>query len=77
MVLFHPPVSTRSSARLLLAEHIYPAAARQLIQSRGLYLNDNVVPDVRFTMDTTHLLDGRVATIRAGKDKIILLAVTP
>ncbi|KAF9071729.1 hypothetical protein BDP27DRAFT_1321811 [Rhodocollybia butyracea] len=50
------------------------SAARQLIQSKGLYFNDHIVPDTHFTMNKTHLLDGRAVMIRAGKDKVILLA---
>lgn len=52
----------------------YAAAARQLAQSKGLYFNDQVVPDIRFTLHKSHLLDGRAVMIRAGKDKVILLA---
>ncbi|KAJ3900691.1 tyrosine-tRNA ligase [Lentinula edodes] len=50
------------------------SAARQLAQSKGLYFNDQVVPDIRFTLHKSHLLDGRAVMIRAGKDKVILLA---
>ncbi|KAJ3814573.1 hypothetical protein F5876DRAFT_32634 [Lentinula aff. lateritia] len=50
------------------------SAARQLVQSKGLYFNDQVVPDIRFTLHKSHLLDGRAVMIRAGKDKVILLA---
>ncbi|KAJ4483383.1 hypothetical protein J3R30DRAFT_3283961 [Lentinula aciculospora] len=50
------------------------AAARQLVQSKGLYFNDCTVPDIRFTLEKMHLLDGRAVMIRAGKDKVILLA---
>ncbi|KAK1218493.1 tyrosyl-tRNA synthetase [Marasmius sp. AFHP31] len=51
------------------------SAARQLIQSRGLYYNDNVVPELHFTLKDDNLLDGRAAVIRAGKDKTIILAI--
>ncbi|KAJ3829108.1 hypothetical protein F5880DRAFT_1709319 [Lentinula raphanica] len=50
--------------------------ARQLIQSKGLYFNDHVVPDVRFTLEKSDLLDGCAVMVRAGKDKVILLATT-
>ncbi|KAJ3867907.1 tyrosine-tRNA ligase [Lentinula novae-zelandiae] len=50
------------------------SAARQLAQSKGLYFNDQVVPDIRFTLHKSHLLNGRAVMIRAGKDKVILLA---
>ncbi|KAF9268907.1 tyrosyl-tRNA synthetase [Marasmius fiardii PR-910] len=49
------------------------SAARQLIQSRGLYFNDKVVPEIHFTLQHDDLLDGRVAVIRAGKDKVLIL----
>ncbi|KAG7098585.1 hypothetical protein E1B28_000514 [Marasmius oreades] len=49
------------------------SAARQLIQSRGLYVNDKVVPEIHFTLGVDDLLDGRVAVIRAGKDKVLIL----
>ncbi|KAJ3762407.1 hypothetical protein EV360DRAFT_79315 [Lentinula raphanica] len=50
--------------------------ARQLIQSKGLYFNDHVVPDVRFTLEKSDLLDGCAVMVRAGKDKVILLATS-
>ncbi|ESK97073.1 tyrosine-trna ligase [Moniliophthora roreri MCA 2997] len=49
------------------------SAARQLIQARGLYVNDKVVPEIHFTVQEEQLLDGRIAVIRAGKDKILIL----
>ncbi|KAF5393420.1 hypothetical protein D9757_000615 [Collybiopsis confluens] len=52
------------------------SAARQLIQSKGLYFNNQVVPDTWYTMTKAQLLDGRAVMIRAGKDKVILLAAT-
>ncbi|THV02327.1 hypothetical protein K435DRAFT_653336, partial [Dendrothele bispora CBS 962.96] len=51
------------------------SAARQLVQSRGLYLNDKVVPEIHFIAKTDDLLQDRVAMIRAGKDKLLVLAV--
>ncbi|KAK0212645.1 hypothetical protein DFS33DRAFT_1247892 [Desarmillaria ectypa] len=50
------------------------SAARQLIQSRGLYFNDQVVPEIHFTAASEHLIEGRILILRAGKDKIIVLA---
>lgn len=50
------------------------SAARQLIQSRGLYFNDQVVPEIQFTATPEHLIEGRILILRAGKDKIIVLA---
>ncbi|KIK67382.1 hypothetical protein GYMLUDRAFT_156230 [Collybiopsis luxurians FD-317 M1] len=52
------------------------SAARLLIQSKGLYFNDQVVPDIWFTLGKAHLLDSRTVLLRAGKDKVILLATT-
>ncbi|EEB91161.1 hypothetical protein MPER_10524, partial [Moniliophthora perniciosa FA553] len=49
------------------------SAARQLIQARGLYVNDKTVPEIHFTMQEEQLLDGRIAVIRAGKDKVLIL----
>ncbi|KAK7053293.1 tyrosyl-tRNA synthetase [Paramarasmius palmivorus] len=51
------------------------SAARQLIQARGLYVNDNAVPEIHFTLGEGNLLDGRVAVIRAGKDKMLILGI--
>lgn len=52
-----------------------PAAARLLVQSRGLYYNNNPVPAVTFTADKTHLIDGKMIILKAGKGKMIILAL--
>ena len=49
------------------------AAARALVASRGLYVNDIVVRDIQTHIPIEHLIDGRVAIMRAGKDKICIL----
>ncbi|KAF5373034.1 hypothetical protein D9758_001640 [Tetrapyrgos nigripes] len=51
------------------------SAARQLVQSRGLYLNNAAISEVQFTLKDSDLLEGQVAVIRAGKDKLLVLAV--
>ena len=51
------------------------AAARQLILAKGLYINDEAVPEAQFIATPENLVDGRVLVLRAGKDKIIVLAV--
>ncbi|KAJ3735734.1 hypothetical protein DFJ43DRAFT_1113420 [Lentinula guzmanii] len=50
------------------------SAARHLVQSKGLYFNGHVVPDVHFTLKRNNLLDDRAVMVRAGKDKVIILA---
>ncbi|KAF8633320.1 hypothetical protein AX17_004493 [Amanita inopinata Kibby_2008] len=50
-------------------------AARSLIQARGLYLNDTPVLDVHFTLTRQHLIGHRIAILRAGKDKLLILAM--
>ncbi|EDR11845.1 uncharacterized protein LACBIDRAFT_246777 [Laccaria bicolor S238N-H82] len=49
------------------------SAARALVASRGLYVNDIVVCDIQTHIPIEHLIDGRVAIMRAGKDKICIL----
>jgi tyrosyl-tRNA synthetase len=66
---------------LLVANHylcslISTAAARQLIQGKGLYFNDKVVPETQFVVTRDDLIDGRVLMLRAGKDKVMVLAIT-
>jgi tyrosyl-tRNA synthetase len=54
----------------------YPlAAARQLIQAGGLYLNNVAQRDPRFLLTRDVLVDSRVAIVRAGKDKHLVLAL--
>lgn len=54
-----------------------PAAARMLVQARGLYLNNSPVLDVHFVLSRQHLIDNRIAILRAGKDKLLVLALKP
>jgi len=51
------------------------SAARLLVKSRGLYYNNNPVPAVTFALDRTHLIDGKMVILKAGKDKLIILAL--
>lgn len=53
----------------------FTAAARQLALGNGLYLNNVPQPDVRFKLERSHLVDGQVAVLRAGKDKHLILAL--
>jgi tyrosyl-tRNA synthetase len=53
----------------------FSAAARQLALGNGLYLNNVPQPDVQFKLERSHLVDGRVAILRAGKDKHLILAL--
>ncbi|KAH6914049.1 tyrosine-tRNA ligase [Coprinopsis sp. MPI-PUGE-AT-0042] len=49
------------------------SAAKSLVSSRGLYLNNAVVPDIQTTIAPSQLIDGSVAILRAGKDKLVVL----
>ncbi|OAX39983.1 tyrosyl-tRNA synthetase [Rhizopogon vinicolor AM-OR11-026] len=51
------------------------SAARQLALGNGLYLNNVPQPDIYFTLERSHLIDGQVAILRAGKDKHLILAL--
>ncbi|KAG1870147.1 hypothetical protein DFJ58DRAFT_764890 [Suillus subalutaceus] len=51
------------------------SAARQLAIGNGLYLNNVPQPDVHFKLERSHLIDGQVAILRAGKDKHLILAL--
>ncbi|KAF9241607.1 hypothetical protein BU15DRAFT_87184 [Melanogaster broomeanus] len=62
----------------LVAKHkLAPSksAARQLVQAGGLYLNNVAQRDPRFHLTRDALVDGRVAVLRAGKDKHLVLVV--
>lgn len=50
------------------------AASRNLVQARGLYINNQTVPEPQFKLTKSQLIDGRVAILRAGKDKLLILA---
>jgi tyrosyl-tRNA synthetase len=50
------------------------SAAKALVQARGLYLNNAPIPDVHFTLTRQSLISDRIAILRAGKDKLLILA---
>ncbi|KAH7913681.1 hypothetical protein BJ138DRAFT_1058546 [Hygrophoropsis aurantiaca] len=51
------------------------SAARKLAQAGGLYLNNESKSDVQFRLQRSDLVDDRVAILRAGKDKHLILAL--
>lgn len=52
------------------------AASRALISSRGLYLNDKTVKTTQDVIQHSDLQDQKIAILRAGKDKILILVVS-
>ncbi|KAF5321340.1 hypothetical protein D9619_001766 [Psilocybe cf. subviscida] len=48
-------------------------AAKNLVASKGLYLNNVPVASPQSKVEASDLIDGRVAIIRAGKDKLLVL----
>ncbi|KAG5730078.1 hypothetical protein E4T56_gene19845 [Termitomyces sp. T112] len=50
------------------------SASRNLVQARGLYVNNQTVPEPQFKVTRSQLIDERVAILRAGKDKLLVLA---
>ncbi|KAF5385964.1 hypothetical protein D9615_002242 [Tricholomella constricta] len=53
------------------------SASRNLVQARGLYINNRTVPEAQYKVTKAELIDGRVAILRAGKDKLLILAASP
>ncbi|KAI6040289.1 hypothetical protein EDC04DRAFT_2678391 [Pisolithus marmoratus] len=51
------------------------SAARQLVLAGGLYVNNVPVRDPRLRLTRDSLLDSRVAIVRAGKDKHLVLVL--
>jgi tyrosyl-tRNA synthetase len=52
----------------------YPkAVARNLVASRGLYLNNQAIQDAQYKITPSNLLDNKFVILRAGKDKILVL----
>lgn len=49
------------------------AAAKSLVASRGLYFNNQIVPEVQYTIPSSDLIDNRLAILRAGKGKLLVL----
>lgn len=54
----------------------FKAASRVLVAARGLYLNNNPIQDLHSRIAMDDLLDHRIAVLRAGKDKILVLTST-
>lgn len=54
----------------------FKAASRVLIAAKGLYLNNVPIQDPHSRITLDDLLDGRIAILRVGKDKILVLAST-
>jgi len=52
------------------------SASRVLVAARGLYLNNIPIQDLYSRIAVDDLLDHRIAVLRAGKDKILVLAST-
>nr|GAT56318.1 predicted protein [Mycena chlorophos] len=50
------------------------SAARSLVSSRGLYLNNVPVVEVQQKIQTEDLIDGQVVVLKVGKDKIAVLS---
>ncbi|KAI0355554.1 hypothetical protein OH77DRAFT_1495863 [Trametes cingulata] len=51
------------------------SAARQLVSAKGLYLNNTPVADVHQKLSTGDLIDGRLAFLRAGSQKVAVIAL--
>ncbi|KAF8345860.1 hypothetical protein F5887DRAFT_963863 [Amanita rubescens] len=71
---FHTPLPKLIAKHGLVTSN---SAARMLVQARGLYLNNSPVLDVHFMLSRQHLIDNRMAILRAGKDKLLVLALKP
>ncbi|KAF8161120.1 hypothetical protein B0H34DRAFT_781738 [Crassisporium funariophilum] len=52
------------------------AASKSLIASKGLYINNQPVQDVHRKVNAEDLVDHKLVILRAGKDKILVLAST-
>ncbi|PIL36113.1 hypothetical protein GSI_01773 [Ganoderma sinense ZZ0214-1] len=51
------------------------SAARQLVVSKGLYLNNAAVANFQQKLTAADLIDGRLAFIRAGSQKVAVIAL--
>ncbi|KAF8658251.1 hypothetical protein AX16_002027 [Volvariella volvacea WC 439] len=68
--LFEVPVVKLASRNQLVSS---ASAARTLVQSRGLYLNNRVIPETQTKVTPQDLIDDQIAVVRAGKDKLLVL----
>jgi len=48
-----------------------------LVLSRGFYLNNEPLPEPQFRVTRSHLIDNRLVILRAGKDRLLILATYP
>ncbi|TFK44730.1 hypothetical protein BDQ12DRAFT_673472 [Crucibulum laeve] len=69
--LLELPVAKLASKHSLVASN---SAARSLVTSKGLYLNNTPVPELQFKITAERLINERIAIVRAGKDKLLVLA---
>lgn len=44
--------------------------------SRGLYVNNQIVPEVQYIIPTSSLIDDRIAVLRAGKGKLLVMVAS-
>ncbi|KAI1794059.1 hypothetical protein LXA43DRAFT_884347 [Ganoderma leucocontextum] len=51
------------------------SAARQLVSSKGLYLNNTPVTDFQQKLTAADLIDGRLAFLRAGSQRVAVIAL--
>ncbi|KAG5653986.1 hypothetical protein H0H81_008568 [Sphagnurus paluster] len=72
--LLDSPVMKLAARYRLVASASLVAASRNLVQARGLYVNNRTVPESQYKITKAELIDGRVAILRAGKDKLLILA---
>jgi len=73
MVLCHQIVSALNIFKPVLTSVYSKAVARNLVASRGLYLNNQSIQDAQFKITPSNLLDNKFVILRAGKDKILIL----
>ena len=65
-----------SCKHVILISTCSVAASRALLASRGLYLNNQPIQDPQQKITDTDLLDKKIAILRAGKDKTLILVAT-
>ena len=57
---------------MAVADHS-TAAAKQLVAAKGLYINNVPVQDYQQKLQQSDLLDGRLAILRSGSQKQLVL----
>ncbi|KAF9471598.1 tyrosine-tRNA ligase [Pholiota conissans] len=67
------PISKLAAKHGLVSSN---SASRALLASRGLYLNNQPIQDPQQRITDKDLLDKKIAILRAGKDKTLILAAT-